>query len=89
LFRGHPTIVACKLAFRYFAKTCKTNHFFRYFASPNFATFSHLFASSKNMGDTQTDTNIIAFMSLDKMLIDIKTLVSKGTTSEYLPSSSL
>jgi hypothetical protein len=26
--------------------------FFRYFASPNLATFSHLFALSKNIGDT-------------------------------------
>jgi hypothetical protein len=46
------TIFAWKWAFRYFAKTCKTNNFFRYFASPKFATFSHLFASSENLGDT-------------------------------------
>jgi hypothetical protein len=34
----------CISAFHYFAKTCETNPFFRYFTSPKCATFSHIFA---------------------------------------------
>jgi hypothetical protein len=33
-------------------KHAKQTHFFRYFASPKFATFLHLFASSEILGDT-------------------------------------
>jgi hypothetical protein len=33
-------------------KHAKQTLFFRYFASPKFATFSHLFSSSENLGDT-------------------------------------
>jgi hypothetical protein len=35
---------------RYYAKRSETSPLLRYFASPNLATFSHLFASSKYIG---------------------------------------
>jgi ATP/ADP translocase len=47
-----------KMSFSLFCENMRNKPFFRYFASPKFATFSHLFASSENLGNTLSQTTL-------------------------------